>query len=195
MTPEHQEAVAAMLYTEMLRRGYTHVAEFHYLHHDPDGKPYDESIGDGRKVISCGRTSGNQNHADSNFLSDWAILAKSRSHDNAGLFRKLLTIIFNCWMTQAHAVSKYPNAELGFGVHSLRAVDSNDIKRTFDQGPTNIPFHLHAAEQLKEVEDCLAFLKRRPVEWILENMPLNDRFHLVHCTHMNACGDFGPGGK
>jgi formimidoylglutamate deiminase len=86
----------------------------------------------------------------------------------------------------SHAVSKYSNALLGFGVHSLRAVRKDDVRRTFEQGPSNIPFHLHAAEQLKEVEDCKAHLNRRPVEWLLENMPLDDRFHLVHCTHMDA---------
>jgi formimidoylglutamate deiminase len=83
------------------------------------------------------------------------------------------------------SVTEYERANLGFSVHSLRAVDANDIIATFQQGPKNIPFHLHAAEQLKEIEDCLAYLKQRPVEWVLNNLPADDRFHLVHCTHMN----------
>jgi formimidoylglutamate deiminase len=85
----------------------------------------------------------------------------------------------------AEAVKKYSHATLGMGVHSLRAVETSDILKTLTQGPQEIPFHLHAAEQLKEVEDCLAALKQRPVEWILNNVNLSDRFHLVHCTHLN----------
>jgi formimidoylglutamate deiminase len=63
-------------------------------------------------------------------------------------------------------------------------VESGAVKATYEHGPSNIPFHLHAAEQLKEVEDCQAFLNKRPVQWLLENLPVNERFHLVHCTHM-----------
>jgi formimidoylglutamate deiminase len=85
----------------------------------------------------------------------------------------------------ATIVSNHTHASLGFSVHSLRAVDSKDIVSTFTNGPRNIPFHLHAAEQLKEVEDCVAHLKQRPIEWLLNNLPVDSRFHIVHCTHMN----------
>jgi formimidoylglutamate deiminase len=84
------------------------------------------------------------------------------------------------------AVSHYEYARLGFGVHSLRAVDAGDIITTYEEGPKELPFHLHAAEQLGEVERCMAYLDKRPVEWLLENLPLNNRFHIVHCTHMTA---------
>jgi len=76
-------------------------------------------------------------------------------------------------------------AHLGFSVHSLRAVEFQDVIRTFQQGPEELPFHLHIAEQLKEVNDCLAFCGKRPVAWLLENMPVNERFHLVHATHLS----------
>src|SRR5690606_40933527 len=69
--------------------------------------------------------------------------------------------------------------------HSLRAVTAADITTVFESGPKDLPFHIHAAEQLQEVEDCKAFLKRRPVEWLLENLPLQERFNLVHCTHLS----------
>jgi formimidoylglutamate deiminase len=70
-------------------------------------------------------------------------------------------------------------------VHSLRAVDLNDIKTTFNQGPKDLPFHLHVAEQKKEISDCLAFCNKRPMQWLLENLSVNERFHLVHSTHLD----------
>jgi formimidoylglutamate deiminase len=83
------------------------------------------------------------------------------------------------------AIKFYPSAKCGFSVHSLRAVEANDIIRTYQEGPRHLPFHLHAAEQLKEVDDCVGHLKQRPVEWVLNNLPVDESFHLVHCTHMN----------
>ena len=81
-------------------------------------------------------------------------------------------------------VRGYNHARLGFGVHSLRAVTTSDIFHTVENGPKDLPFHVHAAEQIREVEECKAFLDRRPVEWLLDNLPLTGRFNLVHCTHL-----------
>ena len=67
----------------------------------------------------------------------------------------------------------------------MRAATAADLIAVFESGPKDLPFHIHAAEQLQEVEDCQTFLKRRPVEWLLENLPLQERFNLVHCTHLN----------
>ncbi|HEX6893276.1 MAG TPA: formimidoylglutamate deiminase, partial [Chryseolinea sp.] len=184
MTPEHQEAVAAMLYSEMLRRGYTHVAEFHYLHHDPTGKPYANLSEMGERLLAAAAQAGIKITLIPIFYQTGNFGKEPQPRQRRFISRNV-DEYFQLLDDTSHAVSKYSNAELGFGVHSLRAVDGADIKRTFDQGPSNIPFHLHAAEQLKEVEDCMAFLKRRPVEWLLDHLPLNDRFHLVHCTHMN----------
>ncbi len=185
MTPEHQEAIAAMLYTEMLRRGYTHVAEFHYLHHDQAGKRYANVSEMGERLLAAAAQAGIKITLVPIFYQTGNFGQEPQPRQRR-FISKTVDDYFQLLDDTAHAVSKYSNARLGFGVHSLRAVESNEIKRTFEQGPTNIPFHLHAAEQLKEVEDCLGFLSRRPVEWLLENMPLNDRFHLVHCTHMTV---------
>ena len=74
---------------------------------------------------------------------------------------------------------------MGFSVHSLRAVNLPDVIETFTHGPKDLPFHIHVAEQKKEVSDCLAHCGKRPMEWMLENLPVDDRFHLVHSTHLN----------
>jgi formimidoylglutamate deiminase len=82
-------------------------------------------------------------------------------------------------------IKNYQHASMGFSVHSLRAVDLNDIKTTFQQGPKDLPFHLHVSEQKKEVNDCLAHCNKRPMQWLLENLPVDERFHLVHSTHLD----------
>ena len=82
-------------------------------------------------------------------------------------------------------LKNYKNASLGFSVHSLRAVDLNDVIETFNQGPKDLPFHIHVAEQKKEVSDCLAHCHKRPMQWMLENLPVDERFHLVHSTHLD----------
>jgi formimidoylglutamate deiminase len=86
----------------------------------------------------------------------------------------------------AHAIVNQQYGKLGFGVHSLRAVAPTNIIETYSQGPSDIPFHLHVAEQKKEVDDCVSFLKSRPVDWMLRNLPVDSRFNLVHCTHLTA---------
>ena len=184
MNPEQLENVAAMLYAEMLRRGYTHVAEFHYLHHDERGKPYENLAEMGERLVSAANTAGIKItlipifYQRGNFGND--PLPRQRR-----FISKTIDDYFQLLDDSANAILKYTHARLGFGVHSLRAVEHEDVIKTFREGPPSIPFHLHAAEQLKEVDDCLAFLHKRPVEWLLENLSLNERFHIVHCTHMN----------
>src|SRR5215203_5557987 len=79
---------------------------------------------------------------------------------------------------------KYEHANIAVGVHSLRGVEAKDILRTINELPKDVPFHIHVSEQLKEIADSLQFLGKRPVEWLLENAELTDRFHLVHATHL-----------
>jgi formimidoylglutamate deiminase len=83
------------------------------------------------------------------------------------------------------SASNITTATIGYGVHSLRAVGDKDVIEISKRAPKELPFHLHAAEQLKEVDDCLAHLNQRPVEWLLNNLELSDRFNIVHCTHLN----------
>jgi formimidoylglutamate deiminase len=74
---------------------------------------------------------------------------------------------------------------LGFSIHSLRAVDLEDVKETFQSGPKDLPFHLHVSEQKKEVAMCLVYCNKRPMQWLLDNLPVNERFNLVHSTHLD----------
>jgi formimidoylglutamate deiminase len=184
MDPDQMQAVATMLYTEMLRKGYTQVSEFHYLHHDKNGKPYDNLSEMGSRLLAAASSAGIK-------ITLIPVFYQKGGFGNAPeprqrrFISKTVEEYFHLLDETATEVKKYPDAALGFSVHSLRAVEPKDIIQTYNQGPKKIPFHLHAAEQLKEVDDCVAYLNQRPVEWILNNLPVDGRFNLVHCTHMN----------
>lgn len=184
VNPDQLEAIATMLYAEMLRAGYTHVAEFHYLHHDKDGKPYNNLAELGERLLAAAKTAGIKITLVPVFYKNGGFNTPAQPRQRRFLSNSM-DAYFQLLDDSAHAVSNYSNASLGFGVHSLRAVDASDVLMTYQEGPKNIPFHLHAAEQLKEVSDCLQHWKSRPIEWLLNNLPLDDRFHIVHCTHMN----------
>ncbi len=181
--PEQMETVATALYQHLLRNGYTAVAEFHYLHHDQQGKPYDNRAEMGERLVAAAKTAGIR-------ITLVPVFYQKGDFGEAPQPRQKRFIsptpddYFRLLESSRKAVSLYDRASLGFGVHSLRAVDSQDIMTTYEQGPIDLPFHLHAAEQLSEVARCLAYLGKRPIDWLLNHLPLDDRFHLVHCTHM-----------
>jgi formimidoylglutamate deiminase len=184
MNPNEMQSVATMLYIEMLRKGYTHVAEFHYLHHDKDGKPYSNLCEMGLRLLEAAKTAGIRITLIPVFYQKGGF-GKDPQPRQYRFISKTVDDYFQLLDDTAEAVRKYSFATLGFSVHSLRAVDEKDILRTFTEGPKSIPFHIHTAEQVKEVQDCVSYLKQRPVEWMLNSLPVDERFHLVHCTHMN----------
>lgn len=184
VSPDHLEAIAAMLYTEMLRHGYTSVAEFHYLHHDQNGKQYSNLSEMGERLISAANSTGIKITLVPMFYQMGGFGKKPESNQRRFIsssvadYEKLLE-------ASLKSVKNYSGANLGMGIHSLRAVESKNIKEAVEQLGTDKPIHFHVSEQLKEIEDAKAYLKMRPVEWMLENLDLNDNFHLVHATHIN----------
>jgi formimidoylglutamate deiminase len=183
MDPDQMQAVAAMLYAEMLRKGYTHVAEFHYLHHDKNGKPYANLAEMGLRLVEAASIAGIKITLIPVFYPKGGFGKDPQPRQRRFISRNVEDYL-HLLDDSADAIRNYAHASLGFSVHSLRAVEAKDIIQTYKDGPERIPFHLHAAEQLKEVEDCVAHLQQRPVEWVLNNLPVNDRFHMVHCTHL-----------
>jgi len=158
VNPDQMEAIASMLYAEMLRHGYTEVAEFHYVHHQPSGTPYLNKAELGERLVAAAK--------------------------NVGIKITLIPIFYQKGGFGKTATENYQLAKMAIGVHSLRAVEPTLVKALIDQLGTNLPFHIHVSEQLKEVEASMAYLGKRPVEWMLENLPLSDKFHLVHATHL-----------
>lgn len=183
LDPDEMLAVAAMLYVELLKRGYTHVAEFQYLHHDKDGRPYDNRAEMSVGLLAAAAIAGIKITLVPVFYQKGGFGKSAEPAQRRFCFENIdqyFGLLDDC----SRLVRNLTTAHVGFGVHSLRAADAEDVLRIAQQGPAGIPFHMHAAEQLKEVNDCISFLKKRPVEWLLDNLELNDRFHLVHCTHL-----------
>ena len=182
MTPEDAEAVATLLYVEMLERGFTRVGEFHYLHHDRDGRPFANPAEMATRIACAAQASG----------IGLTLLPCFYAHNSfggtaphAGQRRFICSIDQFAAMVAASrdAIRGLAGANLGIAPHSLRAVTPDELTAILplaDGGPV----HIHAAEQTKEVEDCLAWSGRRPVQWLLENAQLGARWCVIHATHM-----------
>jgi formimidoylglutamate deiminase len=184
VNPDQAQAIAAMLYAEMVRQGYTHVAEFHYLHHDKDGKPYANLAEMGERMLQAAAIAGIKITLIPVFYQKGGF-GQAPQPRQRRFISNTVDEYLHLLDDSAAALKNFPGAALGFSVHSLRAVKLDDIIRTYQQGPSTIPFHLHVAEQKKEVEDCLAWCKKRPLQWVLDNLPVNGRFNLVHATHLD----------
>jgi formiminoglutamate deiminase len=183
INPEQMKSIAAMLYAELVRHGYTSVAEFHYVHHDKNGKPYDNLAAMSEALVEAAEEAGIKITLIPIFYQKggFGIPPSERQ-------KRFISETFEDYLKLFEASSgvckQYENANIAVGVHSLRGVDAQDVLKTVEEAPQNVPFHIHVSEQLKEVEDAVAFLGKRPVEWLLDNLELNDRFHLVHATHL-----------
>ena len=184
VNPEQSEAIATMLYAEMVRVGYTQVAEFHYLHHDKDGKEYSNLAEMGERMVAAAKTAGIKITLVPVFYQKGGFGLEPHPRQKR-FISNTVEQYFKLIDASKNILNNYSDASLGFSVHSLRAVDLNDIKTTFNQGPKDLPFHLHVAEQRKEITDCIEFCKKRPMQWLLENLPVDERFHLVHSTHLD----------
>ncbi|MCW5911398.1 MAG: formimidoylglutamate deiminase [Cyclobacteriaceae bacterium] len=184
LDPDQAQAVAAMLYAEMVRVGYTHVAEFHYLHHDKEGGPYAQPAEMGLRMVEAAKQAGIKITLIPVFYQKGGFGLDPQPRQRR-FISKTVDDYFKLLDASAEAIKDYADATLGFSVHSLRAVELNDIKTTFQQGPKQQPFHLHVAEQKKEISDCLAYCAKRPMQWLLDNVDVNDRFNLVHSTHLD----------
>ncbi len=186
--PDDAEAIAAQLYCEMLKAGYTGVAEFHYLHHTPDGSPYDDLAEMAERVTAAAGRTGIA-------LTLLPVLYNAGGFGGAatgGAQRRfandadrLLGIVET--MRRRHGAN--PDFRVGLAPHSLRAVGPESLSEAIaglDAMDRAAPIHIHIAEQTREVEDCVAWSGRRPVEWLLGAHDIGPRWCLVHATHMTA---------
>jgi formimidoylglutamate deiminase len=183
MNPDQVEAVAAQLYVEMLEAGFTRVGEFHYLHHDRDGRPYAAIAEMATRIAAAASETGigltllPVFYAHANFGAAPPTPGQRRFICDIDGFARLLD---GC----REIVKKLDNANIGVAPHSLRAVAPDELAAVCAMAGT-APIHIHVAEQIKEVEDCLAWSGARPVAWLLDNAPVDERWCLIHATHMN----------
>ncbi|UOB17749.1 formimidoylglutamate deiminase [Abyssalbus ytuae] len=190
INPDQMEAIATMLYAEMLRYGYTNVAEFHYVHHGRSGNTYDNPAEMGARLIAAAKNAGIGITLIPIFYQKGGF-GKDPSAKQRRFISKTTEDYYKLLKSSQKACTYYEHANTGIGIHSLRGVEPSDVVEVSENGQKDIPFHIHISEQLKEVNDSVEYLGQRPVEWLLDHINLNDRFHLVHATHLTrqeTCG-------
>lgn len=182
LTPDDVEAIAAMAYVEMLEAGFTAIGEFHYLHNAPDGSRYADPAEMGGRIVAAAEVSGiglallPSFYARGGCGGQPATPGQARFISDVDGFWKLVE-------ASRHHLERIEGAVLGLAPHSLRAVDAPELKALLENWKAG-PIHIHAAEQTREVEECLAWSGARPVQWLLDHADVDQRWCLIHCTHM-----------
>jgi formimidoylglutamate deiminase len=186
MEPEDLEAVAAQLYMEMLKAGFTCVGEFQYLHHGADGEPYARPAEMSLRTVAAAQACGIRMvtlptlYGFGGFGGASTSARQGRFLNRADRFMDIVAAL------AGHARTS-PELTVGISPHSLRAVTAEllqDVLKSLDALVPGAPVHIHIAEQTKEVDDCLAWSRERPVDFLMNRFNVNGRWCLVHATHM-----------
>ena len=186
LAPEDVAAITAFAYLEMLESGYTAVAEFHYLHHDVDGRPYATPSALADAVRDAARTTGIRHlllpclYQQGNFDRRPLGSAQRRFHHTTESFLALVDGLVS---------TERARERTGVALHSLRAVPPEALQAVaaaMRGRGAGRPVHIHVAEQAREVDECVAAYGRRPVEFLLEGGYLDPHWCLVHATHVTA---------
>lgn len=183
VTPRQLESIAAFLYAELLAGGYTHVCEFHYLHHAAQGAPAADPLEMSMALVRAAQRTGIG-------LTLLPTLYMRSGFGATGLredqrrFASTPESIARLVQDVQRAVRGLANANAGVAIHSLRAADEGAIREAAAFAAAGgLPVHIHVAEQTQEVQDCLAHTGQRPIEWLLEHAAVDARWNLVHATH------------
>ena len=185
LNPEHIEAIAAFVFLEMQEAGYASVGEFHYIHHQPDGTPYDDLGELSARIAAAAATTGiGLTHLPVLYSYGGAgqlPLETGQARFGNGLDR------FNALVSRARDVVGVLPADCRVGIapHSLRATSPEDLDAVVQTHPDG-PVHIHISEQPKEVADITAWLGARPVDWLLEHADVGRNWCLIHATHMTS---------
>jgi formiminoglutamate deiminase len=184
MSPDDIETVATLAFVEMLESGYTGVAEFHYLHHDTDGEHYADIAETSTRIAAASATAG----------IDLTLLPVFYAHSGFGGLPPVSgQLRFICGLEDFQALharcreiaASLPGGRAGIAPHSLRAVTPGELSALITMAG-DAPFHMHIAEQTKEVADCLAWSGARPIEWLLGHAQLGANWCLIHATHASV---------
>ncbi|MBE0149239.1 formimidoylglutamate deiminase [Serratia sp. J2] len=184
LTPEQVGVIARQLYIEMLKGGYTQVAEFHYLHHTPEGKAYADRgemtgrLSEAALQAGIGMTLLPVLYSYAGFGAQPAQVGQRRFIQSAESYLEQQQVI-------ARQLAGQPLQNQGLCFHSLRAVELGQMQQILAASDQALPVHIHIAEQQKEVNDCLAWSGQRPVAWLYEHLPVDSRWCLVHATHLD----------
>ncbi len=183
LTPDQIEAIAAQVFMEMQEAGYASVGEFHYVHHQKGGAPYESLAELSLRIMSAAQETGIG-------LTHLPVLYSYGGADEMPLGEDQLRFgndvdrfcrLFDDASVGLNDLS--PDARMGIAPHSLRATSPGDL-RTLLNWRSDGPIHIHISEQPKEVADIQGWLSARPVEWLLNNAPVGHEWCLIHATHM-----------
>jgi formimidoylglutamate deiminase len=181
ITPEQLRAVATQLFVELLQGGYTQVCEFHYLQHSTSGAPYADpatmawAVADGAQAAGLGLTL-------LPVLYERAGFTEHQLRPDQRRFASTPDFVASLQASLAASGRALLNA--GVAIHSLRAAAPASIAQLLQRvGDADMPIHIHIAEQMQEVRDCLAHTGQRPIDWLNRNTALDARWQLVHATH------------
>jgi formimidoylglutamate deiminase len=180
MTPEAVETIASALYIEMLKAGYSAVGEFHYLHNSHDGRSVamSDAVIRAADVAGIALTHLPVLYQASDFGGKAAEAGQAPFLHDRKAFTRLLQVL------KPRLKGRH---RLGLAFHSLRAVPEESfapVLGAMDALDSGAPIHIHIAEQTREVNACTDWSGKRPVEWLLENQPVDARWCLVHATHV-----------
>ena len=183
LTPDDLAVIATQLQIEMLKSGYTAVAEFHYLHNAPDGRPYADPAALSRALLAAAGRSGIG-------MTLLPVLYQTGGFGGQapgeGQRRFILPTdrFLSLVADLTGATAGDGQFRVGVAPHSLRAVPPGALTELLAGIDPAVPVHIHIAEQVREVEECLAWSGARPVEWLLRHQPVDRRWCLVHATHL-----------
>jgi formimidoylglutamate deiminase len=181
ITPQNLHAIATMAYMEMLECGFTAVGEFHYLHHAAGGQPYANPAEMSAQLIQAAALTGISQtllpvfYARGGFDDATLSGGQQRFGHDLDSFATLMSAI----------QSQFPDTLLGIAPHSLRAVSPAQLS-ALATCYTDIPIHLHIAEQPIEVNDCIACYGTPPIRWLFDHIEVDQRWCLIHATHMDV---------
>ncbi len=183
LTPDHIERICAFVQMEMLEAGFATNVEFHYLHHQPGGQEYNKLSEMSDRIASATLQSGIG-------LTILPVLYQYGGCDKSNLtggqirFGNSFDQYIKLYQELSETIKYLPaDTTTGLSAHSLRAVGRNELIKISELAGDK-PLHMHAAEQIAEVEEVLSIWGKRPIEWILENLPINSNWCLIHCTQM-----------
>jgi formimidoylglutamate deiminase len=187
ITPDQLEAIATGLYVEMLEAGYTSVCEFHYVHHDHDGRPYADDMDLSMCLLRASARAGIGLTLMPVLYQTSGFGASPPSEGQRRFIRSTDNML--ALLQKLKPLCEAQGARLGLAPHSLRAVPPDSLREALDglqAMDAKAPVHIHIAEQTAEVDACLGWSGQRPVEWLLDHAPVDIRWCLVHATHMSA---------
>jgi formimidoylglutamate deiminase len=183
MTPEQQEAIAAQAYVEMLEGGFTRVGEFHYLHHQQDGSAYGDIAEMAARITAAAAETGINLTLLPVFYAH-SSFGGAKPNDRQRRFVNTRDSFAQLMGRAGKLAAGLEGTILGIAPHSLRAVTPEELGWLQTVAPGG-PIHIHVAEQMQEVEDCLAWSGQRPVQWLLDHAPVDARWCLIHATHLD----------